>query len=115
MKFLFLMQVDYVTVPGWLTSTESVRTYEDLPENARKYVELIEDRLGLPGIFSTSPLFLLKVYFYLCIRSAVDWRGQGSRLNDPALLRTVEVRDEREKRALNHLCPSLFLVVVETR
>lgn len=34
-----------------MTSTEHVRTFDDLPENARKYVELIEDKLGLPGTF----------------------------------------------------------------
>ena len=41
--------MEYLTVPGWMTSTENVRVYEDLPENARKYVELIEDQLRLPG------------------------------------------------------------------
>lgn len=37
-------------MPGWLTSTEDVRSFDDLPENARKYVELIEEKLELPGI-----------------------------------------------------------------
>ncbi len=46
------VEVDYVTLPGWMTSTEGVRTFDDLPENARKYVELIEDKLGLPGMYS---------------------------------------------------------------
>jgi len=31
-----------------MASTENVRIYEDLPVNAQKYVELIEDKLGLP-------------------------------------------------------------------
>lgn len=31
-------------------STEGVRTFDDLPENARKYVELIEEKLELPGM-----------------------------------------------------------------
>ena len=46
------VEVDYITLPGWMTSTESVRTFDDLPENARKYVELIEDKLGLPGKYN---------------------------------------------------------------
>jgi len=42
------VEVEYVTVPGWLTSTENIRNFEDLPENARKYIELIQDKLGVP-------------------------------------------------------------------
>jgi len=42
------VEVEYVTLPGWMSSTENVRKYEDLPVNAQKYVELIEDKLGLP-------------------------------------------------------------------
>lgn len=34
-----------------MKSTEGVRTFDDLPENARKYVELIEEKLGLPGMY----------------------------------------------------------------
>lgn len=45
---LAAVEVEYVTLPGWMTSTENVRNFDDLPENARKYVELIEDKLGLP-------------------------------------------------------------------
>jgi len=42
------VEVEYITMPGWLTSTEGIRSFEHLPENARKYVELIEDKLELP-------------------------------------------------------------------
>lgn len=45
---LAAVEVDYITMPGWLTSTEDVRSFDDLPENARKYVELIEEKLELP-------------------------------------------------------------------
>jgi len=38
-----------MTLPGWMTSTENVRTVEGLPENARKYIEFIEEKLGVPG------------------------------------------------------------------
>jgi len=42
------VEVEYMTLPGWMTSTENVRTVEGLPENARKYIEFIEEKLGVP-------------------------------------------------------------------
>lgn len=47
-KDLAKVEVDYVTVPGWETSTENVREFADLPENAKKYVEKIEEVLDVP-------------------------------------------------------------------
>jgi adenylosuccinate synthase len=38
----------YEVLPGWNTSIRGIRRYEDLPENCRKYVEFIEDKLGFP-------------------------------------------------------------------
>ena len=35
----------YKTFQGWQTPTTSIKKYEDLPENARKYVEFIEENL----------------------------------------------------------------------
>lgn len=35
-----------VYMDGWKTSTADVRRYEDLPENARKYIEFIEAAVG---------------------------------------------------------------------
>lgn len=34
---------------GWQSMTEGVRSLEKLPLNARKYIQLIEDYLGVPG------------------------------------------------------------------
>jgi adenylosuccinate synthase len=42
------VQVEYTALPGWQTSIEGVRKYEDLPENCRHYVEWIEGELGVP-------------------------------------------------------------------
>lgn len=42
------VEVEYLKVPGWETSTENVRTFSDLPVNAQKYVRLIEDYLDVP-------------------------------------------------------------------
>lgn len=41
--------VEYITLPGWKQSTESVRDYNDLPENAKKYIEKIEELVDVPG------------------------------------------------------------------
>lgn len=41
------VEVEYVTLPGWKTSTENVRKFSELPENAQKYVRFIEDYLDI--------------------------------------------------------------------
>jgi adenylosuccinate synthase len=38
----------YEILPGWNTSIRGIKRYEDLPENCRKYVEFVEDKLGFP-------------------------------------------------------------------
>ncbi len=38
----------YKTLPGWKCDIRGIRTYEELPENCRKYVEFIEEQLGYP-------------------------------------------------------------------
>ena len=37
----------YKVMDGWKTSTKGIRSYENLPENAKKYIELIEDYTGV--------------------------------------------------------------------
>lgn len=39
-------QVEYVTLPGWKSNTMGAMKYEDLPPNARSYIEFIEHGLG---------------------------------------------------------------------
>ena len=39
----------YEEVPGWLTSTENVREYKDLPAAAKNYVKRIEELAGCPA------------------------------------------------------------------
>ncbi len=36
----------YETLPGWKCDIRGITKYEDLPENCRKYVEFIEEKLG---------------------------------------------------------------------
>ncbi|KAG7879877.1 hypothetical protein KL905_001370 [Ogataea polymorpha] len=42
------VDVDYVTLPGWNQDITTVKTYDALPENAKKYLKFIEDFLGVP-------------------------------------------------------------------
>ncbi|MBQ9812462.1 MAG: adenylosuccinate synthase [Thermoguttaceae bacterium] len=41
----------YETLPGWSEEIDQVRKYEDLPENARKYLERLSEILGRPISF----------------------------------------------------------------
>jgi adenylosuccinate synthase len=46
----------YEQMPGWRTSTKGITRYEDLPVNARKYLEKLEEMVGVPiDIVSTGP------------------------------------------------------------
>lgn len=38
----------YEEYDGWMTSTENARTWDDLPENAKKYIKRIEELVGAP-------------------------------------------------------------------
>jgi len=42
------VKVEYITFPGWTEDISLSRKYEDLPLNARKYVEAIEQLLEVP-------------------------------------------------------------------
>ena len=42
------VEVEYVTLPGWQTSIEHATTFAALPPNCRKYVQFIEEQLGVP-------------------------------------------------------------------
>ena len=41
------VEVVYETLPGWKQSIQGVRSFEELPENARKYVEYVEREIGV--------------------------------------------------------------------
>ena len=45
------VEVVYETLPGWKAPTTGARRYADLPELARKYVEYVEDTIGVPVKF----------------------------------------------------------------
>jgi adenylosuccinate synthase len=46
----------YTTLPGWLSPTPGIKSVKELPENARKYLDFISEKLGLEiGMVSTGP------------------------------------------------------------
>ena len=36
------------TLPGWKCDIRGIKKYEDLPENCRKYIEFVEEKIGFP-------------------------------------------------------------------
>lgn len=38
----------YEKLPGWKCDIHGIRNYDELPENCRKYVEFIEEKIGFP-------------------------------------------------------------------
>lgn len=42
------VEVVYETLPGWETDITKVKSYDDLPENAKKYLKFIENYLNVP-------------------------------------------------------------------
>jgi adenylosuccinate synthase len=40
--------VEYLTMPGWICSTENARTFGELPTNAQAYVRKIEELMEVP-------------------------------------------------------------------
>ncbi|ESO86163.1 hypothetical protein LOTGIDRAFT_220834 [Lottia gigantea] len=41
------VKVEYLTLPGWETSTENIRKFNDLPPNAQRYIKTIESLVGV--------------------------------------------------------------------
>ena len=44
---LYVVQVDYEVLPGWNSDISSIRSYKGLPAAARRYVERIEELVGV--------------------------------------------------------------------
>ncbi|XP_074641921.1 adenylosuccinate synthetase isozyme 1 A-like [Tubulanus polymorphus] len=40
--------IEYITCPGWKTSTESARKFDDLPVNAQNYIRTVEKVINVP-------------------------------------------------------------------
>jgi len=48
--------IEFIKLPGWKSSTVGIKKYQDLPNNARSYIETIERLCDIPiDIISTGP------------------------------------------------------------
>lgn len=43
------VEVEYIKIPGWKESTQNIKKFENLPQNAKKYIQLIEELVGVKG------------------------------------------------------------------
>lgn len=43
------LEVEYISLPGWKSSTEAARTFAELPTNAQNYVRKVEELIEVPG------------------------------------------------------------------
>ena len=43
------VEVDYITLPGWMTSIQHCKTFHELPANAQAYIRKIEEITQIPG------------------------------------------------------------------
>jgi adenylosuccinate synthase len=57
LKILESCEPVYKTFPGWQTNTKNMTDYHQLPSNAQKYIEYIENETGVPvSIISVGPM-----------------------------------------------------------
>ena len=49
--------MDYISMPGWNTSIAGITSYDQLPANARAYVERLGELVGIPSESSYVSLF----------------------------------------------------------
>ena len=53
------VEVEYITLPGWMTSIEQCRTFDALPANAQAYIRKIEQITQIPGeIYRLSEMWI---------------------------------------------------------
>lgn len=45
---LYRVEPIYETIPGWLSDTTNCNTFNELPENAKQYVKMINRNIGVP-------------------------------------------------------------------
>jgi adenylosuccinate synthase len=46
-----MMSDGYQNLPGWKASTKGLTSFDELPENAKKYIQFIEEQTGVPVAF----------------------------------------------------------------
>ncbi|MFA6521693.1 MAG: adenylosuccinate synthetase, partial [Candidatus Gracilibacteria bacterium] len=44
-------EIEYEEMPGWQSDTSAAKTFDDLPENCKKYIQRLEQLIGCPIMF----------------------------------------------------------------
>ena len=50
LEILDKVEVEYITLPGWKTSIQDCKTFDDLPANAQAYVRKVEELTQIPSM-----------------------------------------------------------------
>ncbi|KAL3816461.1 hypothetical protein ACHAXA_009886 [Cyclostephanos tholiformis] len=84
LKTMSEIEVIYETMPGWTEDISKARNFEDLPENARRYVLRVQELLGVP------------VRWIGCGANRLDMidRGEGWDLSSSSSSSVVEEADK---------------------
>lgn len=48
---IYFFQVEYIKMPGWKSTIESIRDFQKLPHEAQAYVLKVQELMGVPGNF----------------------------------------------------------------
>ena len=67
MEILDEIEVEYITLPGWMTSINHCRTFNELPANAQAYIRKIEEITEIPGERLSVMLSQLLLCYICCI------------------------------------------------
>ena len=65
------VEVEYMSMPGWKTSIAGIKSAEELPENAMRFIEKLQELIGVKSTFVC--LFVFAFFKLLIIsNSPVD-------------------------------------------
>lgn len=49
MEILQQVEVEYETLPGWMSDTSACRRWDDLPAKAQNYIRFVENQVCVPS------------------------------------------------------------------
>ena len=75
------VEVEYITLPGWMTSIENCRTFSELPVNAQSYVRKIEEITQIPGQFIIKSMHASSCFLFTKPNTLYNWTSLYDRLS----------------------------------
>lgn len=101
------VEVEYIEIKGWKESTQNVKTYEELPQKAKEYIELIEELIGVKGTITHT----LNIMLTCIVFSSVDWCWSVSLFNNNTGLLITCTSDNSCRRRKIHFAVFLLLLL----